>query len=793
VAKNTSTTPGADGNDTVSGTGANDSLTGGHGDDLVSGGWSNDVLQGDLGVSGSWFFETFDYNFGSSAGQAFDIESGTQTGSGYVSDFDEDALTNTMRGTSGNPSDFGVIYTSTLNVTAGGTYTFSTTSDDGSTIQIFDANGDPLLFDNQTGGTLDYMNNDFHQGSTTRSGTVELDPNSTYTIQIRYWENGGGDVLEAQVSGPDTGGITESLLTTDMLGDPPPPDFSTTGTPLGAPGNDTLIGGSGDDTLLGQDGDDILYGDNNGGSGGGGTAAWSYEYYDLPGGFYGDLASAGFTLSGGRDNTNAPSGTGQTNSLNPSDYDTGDRFALKFTSDLTVTTGGTYTFSISSDDGSKLFVNGVEVIDNDGLQAVNTETGTISLPPGDHTIEIIYFENGGLQELSGTISGPDTGGSAEDLAVYPNLSPIGMTGNDLLQGGAGNDALFGEDGEDQLEGGADDDTLSGGAGSDTLTGGAGDDDFLYAAGDGADTITDFGVGNTGAVTDGDQSNNDFLDLSGFYNDATRADVNTAGGNFGTNLAMLRADAADGALDGTIAGVDYSAEIGDIDLVIQDGAGSALSENDLTFDSTNVTCFASGTLIDTPNGAVPVEALQPGALVTTPGGTAVPLRLRLTSSVGAEGLARTASLRPVLIPAGALGAGLPVRDLRVSRQHRMLVRSRVAQRMFGNEEVLVAAVKLVGHAGIRMDEATRDVTYVHLVFDTHELVFAEGAPSESFYPGREALKALPDAARAEFELLFPGVALAEHGWPFARQVPDGKRQKKLIARITGNGKRLLDAA
>ncbi|MEP3917467.1 hypothetical protein [Ascidiaceihabitans sp.] len=112
-----------------------------------------------------------------------------------MSDFNEGGLTNSVRGTTGNPEDFGVIYTSTLNTTAGGTYRLTTASDDGSTIQIFDSAGNPVSFANQTGGTLDYLNNDFDQPTTTRFGDVVLDPNETYTIQIRYWENPGGYII----------------------------------------------------------------------------------------------------------------------------------------------------------------------------------------------------------------------------------------------------------------------------------------------------------------------------------------------------------------------------------------------------------------------------------------------------------------------------------------------------------------------------------------------------------------------------------------------------------------------
>ena len=789
---NSSDNPATDGADTIVGGAVNDALTGGYGDDSVTGGVGDDLLRGDDGVTGTWFYETFDRDFSNSAGQAFDIESGTQTGAGYVSDFDEGRLTNTIRGTGNNPEDFGVIYTSTLNVDAGGTYTFSTRSDDGSTIQIFDSAGNALIFDNQSGGLRPYMNNDFHQGATTRSGTVELDPNTTYTIQIRYWENRGGDVLEANVSGPDTGGSAENLLTTDMLGAPPGPDFSTTGVPFGAPGDDTLIGGGGNDQLFGDAGDDVLYGDNAGTSGGG-AAPWTFRYYDLPGTGYSTLAQAGFTANGGRDNTNPVTASGQAASFDPGDYDSGDHFALKFSTDLTVAAGGTYTFTTSSDDGSKVFVNGVEVVDNDGLQSTNTESGTVNLGPGTHTVEIIYFENSGFQTLSASIAGPDTGGAAADLATYGALVAAPDAGADTLDGGLGDDALFGEEGRDSLTGGAGDDSLTGGLGQDTLTGGAGDDLFIYGAGDGADTITDFGVGASGGLTDGDTANNDRIDLSDFYNETTRAAVNAAGGDFADPLRMLRADAADGRLDGIIGGVDYSTQIGAIDLVLQDGAGGTVGAQDLTPDTTFVTCFCAGTRIDTPDGPRPVQDLRPGDLVSTADHGAVPLRLNLTRHVAGALLAARPELRPVRIPQGALGKGLPARDLWVSRQHRMLVRSPVAVRMFGGAEVLVAAIRLVGHRGVAVDDSLAEVRYHHLVFDRHQVVFADGAPSESFFPGPQAMRTLPADARAEFARLFPGVDLSGLEAAFARPVPDGRRQKTLLARLRRNRKPVLDAA
>ena len=101
MATNDNTNPGTEGNQVISGTTGTDTLTGAFGSDTINGGNGADVLSGDGPVQGAWHFETFDYDFSSAAGQAFDIENGVRTGSGYVSDFNEGGLTNTVRGTPG--------------------------------------------------------------------------------------------------------------------------------------------------------------------------------------------------------------------------------------------------------------------------------------------------------------------------------------------------------------------------------------------------------------------------------------------------------------------------------------------------------------------------------------------------------------------------------------------------------------------------------------------------------------------------------------------------------------------
>ena len=226
-----------------------------------------------------------------------------------------------------------------------------------------------------------------------------------------------------------------------------------------------------------------------------------------------------------------------------------------------------------------------------------------------------------------------------------------------------------------------------------------------------------------------------------------------------------------------------------------GSNAAItqSEIDILFSNLQETmlCFAAGTLIETPAGPTPVEALRvDDAVYIVRGGTA-PIRWINSSRACAIRLARAPKLAPVRITAGALGGGLPQRDLLVSRQHRMLVRSRVAERMFGAPEVLVSAIRLTALPGIYVDKSVTEVEYFHILFDTHEIIFAEGAPSESLFTGPEAMRSIPTAARAELLTLFPELATLTYTAVSAAHIPSGKEQKALVIRHAKNARALVE--
>jgi hypothetical protein len=161
---------------------------------------------------------------------------------------------------------------------------------------------------------------------------------------------------------------------------------------------------------------------------------------------------------------------------------------------------------------------------------------------------------------------------------------------------------------------------------------------------------------------------------------------------------------------------------------------------LFVDQLGPPCFTPGAMILTPVGERPVEELRPGDLVMTKDRGAQPVLWSGARTVAARG-----DFAPVLIRAGALGNR---RDLLVSPQHRMVVRGWQAELHAGQPEMLVAAAHLVnGRTVVRAPR--EEVTYLHILLDRHEIVFAEGAETESLDPEGDVAR-----AHGEIRHLFP---------------------------------------
>ena len=155
-------------------------------------------------------------------------------------------------------------------------------------------------------------------------------------------------------------------------------------------------------------------------------------------------------------------------------------------------------------------------------------------------------------------------------------------------------------------------------------------------------------------------------------------------------------------DGAFAGESF--------LLTTDGSGTLLT----------VTCYRRGTQILTERGEVAIESLHIGEQVRTLSGASRPIRWIGRRSYSGDLVWGNRDVLPILIRQGALEENVPTRDLWVSPEHAMYI-----------DGMLIPAALLVNGVSIVQEEWVDEVSYFHLEFDSHEVIVAEGALSESF--------------------------------------------------------------
>ncbi len=441
-----------------------------------------------------------------------------------------------------------------------------------------------------------------------------------------------------------------------------------------------------------------------------------------------------------------------------------------------------------------------------GDDALNGNNGRDTLYGGDGNDTLFGGNNDDI--LDGG-AGDDTldGGQGRDTLT-------GGDGDDSLSGGGGEDQIFGGDGVDSIDGGDSRDTIFGGDGNDTIDGGEGEDSIEGGAGDdsitggsGQDTIFG-GDGNDTLDGDGDGAN-DGVDtiFGGAGNDTIIGDGNqdTLFGGTGDDVFKIVNDGSNFnnlTIDGGEDGPDDNIPDGDIDvldlsayfeadpntqIIYEQGAegdedgrillrGSNGQEfGRITFKNiesilTSPICFTPGTLIATPKGEVSVEQLREGDKVFTRDNGIQELRWIGSRDLDRVDLMASPEFRPIMVKAGSLGAGLPERDLMLSPNHRLLMTGERAALYFEESEVLSAAKHLVGMDGIKQIDIAA-VTYVHMLFDRHEVILSNGAWTETFQPSAYSMKGVQDDQRDEITALFPELSgmTPDTGWSAARKV------------------------
>ncbi|WP_040604292.1 Hint domain-containing protein [Sagittula stellata] len=484
-----------------------------------------------------------------------------------------------------------------------------------------------------------------------------------------------------------------------------------------AQGDDSLSGGTGNDTIYGEAGNDTLDGgaDDDSLTGGEGTDS----------------------LLGGSGNDTLEGGAGADVLSGGSGLD----FASYASSDAGVTVDlATNTFS-GGDATGDTNGGGLDGIIGSAFDDSLTGYDAQGTDPEGIWTNVIYGGGG-----NDTIDG--LGGDDSLYGEDGNDSVDGGYGNDHVSGGTGNDTLSGGAGVDTLDGGSEDDVLAGGEGADSIAGGAGNDLIHAAQGDtidaggGDDTITLVDLAEAGSAaifiegsTTG-QSGGDTLNLNGVADRGT----------------MQITSDVDGELTGTVR--------------MYDGTLVSFSNID------QVICYTPGTRILTTAGYRAVETLRPGDLIVTRDDGPQPLRW-----IGESRRLARGKMAPVRLAPHTLPTDPSLRDPRpllVSPQHRLLIEGFEAELLFGEDEVFAAATHLVGTQGVTRQEG-QEVTYIHLALDRHQVIWAEGVASESFFIGPQALLGLAPDQRAGLMEVFPQLT-AGTDWYGATARPCLKRHE-----------------
>ena len=188
------------------------------------------------------------------------------------------------------------------------------------------------------------------------------------------------------------------------------------------------------------------------------------------------------------------------------------------------------------------------------------------------------------------------------------------------------------------------------------------------------------------------------------------------------------------------------------------------------------CFTPGTLIATDRGQRPIETLRQGDKVVTRDNGLRRIYWVGRRDLSLDDLREENRLRPILIRAGALGEGLPARDMLVSPNHRFLQDLAPLPGDTGraHDEVLVPAALLVDGRRVRK-AATLGVSYIHLLCDRHQVILANGVWTESFHPDDHVFPELDDGHRQELIGLFPDIETigASVRFPSARPVVEAR--------------------
>jgi len=167
----------------------------------------------------------------------------------------------------------------------------------------------------------------------------------------------------------------------------------------------------------------------------------------------------------------------------------------------------------------------------------------------------------------------------------------------------------------------------------------------------------------------------------------------------------------------------------------------------------IPCFTPGTMITTPKGPKPIEQLSVGDLVITQDHGLQAIRWIGEKKITGARLFAYPHLQPIRIKKDAFGVGKPNCDLLVSPQHRMVISNALGELLYGSKNCLLCAKSLLDHPSIEVAKIPTTI-YIHIMFDQHQIIYANGCATESFHPGSYILEAMETAIQDEIYEIFP---------------------------------------
>lgn len=655
------------------------------------------------------------------------------------------------------------------NIIAGGSGDNTFTVTGGTDYVTGGAGTDQLIVDyhTETGPVIGTSDTVFTDASG-RSVTIEAGTIENFTILAGSGNNtlttgAGDDRIEAAGAGDNTivtGEGNNTVITGGGV------DTITMGS-----GNDTVIAGDGANTIAGTGGDKVIAtgsgadtitltnGNNQIEAGDGAntiTATTGNNIIEVGSGADTVTVTSGNNQICAGDGANTITATSGDNEICAGDG--ADTITVTLGNNTIHAGNGVNTVTITS--GNNIIIGGQDAdtvtttgnasgsnyIDvGDGVNTVTTTLGNDTVISGVHTDTIITEAGNDVVYVKGGTDSVATGGGSDTLVVdysastnsvttgplagvgaagYAGTVSQGLSGtvtfagveNFFIESGSGNDQLTTGDGDDTIDSGIGQDHVHAGSGSDLIHSGY---DDTVDGGDGNDTLNINGIGLHEIVHDPLNAQNGTvfgLDANGYR---TGDEISF------TNIEHI---------------VDVPPEL-PTDVIVD------------VPDCDCVACFTPGTMIVTRNGIVAVEALAKGDFVLTRDNGFKPIVWIGRKSLSGAVLAKDKTLQPILIRRDALGPDSPDRDMMVSPQHRMLMARARAELLFGSSEVLVKAKHLIALPGVEVLDLP-EVTYLHLMFDQHEIILSDGAWSESFQPGDRTISGLDMDQRYELVKVFP---------------------------------------